>query len=51
VSLVQGGLWLDGGDWIISCGASTQIWCCRVSALFMRLNIVHRFLSPWWRRR
>jgi hypothetical protein len=33
VSLVQGGLWSGRGDWIVSCGASPQIWCCVRPAL------------------
>jgi hypothetical protein len=33
VSLVLGCLWQDEGDWIISCGASPQIWCCVGPAL------------------
>jgi hypothetical protein len=33
VALVQGGLWREERDWIISCGESSQFWCCVGPAL------------------
>jgi hypothetical protein len=39
VSLVLGDFWMCRGDWIISCGASSQIWCVG-PALWIELNIV-----------
>jgi hypothetical protein len=40
VFLVLGGVWPDGGHWIISCGARPQIWCCVGPGISFHSHIV-----------